>query len=50
MPERVEQYRLYADKCHELAAAFKNPDAKRTMFAMRVADIGGTTCQEHRNG
>jgi hypothetical protein len=35
--ERVEQYRLYADKCHELAAAFKNPDAKRTMFAMADA-------------
>ena len=37
MPERVEQYRLNADKCLELAQTFKDPDAKRTMFAM--ADV-----------
>ena len=34
MPERVDQYRLYADKCLELAEAFKDPDAKRTLLAM----------------
>jgi hypothetical protein len=33
MPERVGQYRLNADKCLELAETFKDPDAKRTMFA-----------------
>jgi hypothetical protein len=32
MPERVEQYRLNADKCLELAETFKDPDAKRTMW------------------
>ena len=37
MPERVEQYRLYADRCLELAESFKDPDAKRTMFAMADA-------------
>jgi hypothetical protein len=37
MPERVEQYRLNADKCLELAETFKDPDAKRTMFAMADA-------------
>jgi hypothetical protein len=37
MPERIEQYRLYADKCLELAESFKDPDAKRTMFAMADA-------------
>jgi hypothetical protein len=37
MPERVGQYRLNADKCLELAETFKDPDAKRTMFAMATA-------------
>ena len=37
MPERVDQYRLNADKCLELAETFKDPDAKRTMFAMADA-------------
>ncbi len=37
MPERVEQYRLNAEKCYELAQHFKDPDAKRTMFAMADA-------------
>ena len=37
MPERVEHYRLNADKCLELAGTFKDPDAKRTMFAMADA-------------
>jgi hypothetical protein len=34
MPERVDQYRLKADKCLDLAETFKHPDAKRTMLAM----------------
>jgi hypothetical protein len=37
MPERVEQYRFYADKCLELGESFKSPDAKRTLFAMAAA-------------
>jgi len=37
MPERVERYRLNADKCHELAQKFKDPDAKRTMLEMADA-------------
>jgi hypothetical protein len=37
MPERVDQYRLNADKCLELAESFKDPDAKRTLFAMAAA-------------
>ncbi len=37
MPERVDQYRLTADKCLELAESFKDPDAKRTLFAMAAA-------------
>jgi hypothetical protein len=37
MSERVEAYRLNADKCLELAETFKDPDAKRTMFAMADA-------------
>jgi hypothetical protein len=37
MPERVDQYRRNADKCLELAETFKDPDAKRTMFAMADA-------------
>jgi hypothetical protein len=37
MPERVDQYRLNADKCLELAETFKDPEAKRTMFAMADA-------------
>ena len=37
MPERVHQYRLNADKCLELAETFKDPDARRTLFAMAAA-------------
>jgi hypothetical protein len=37
MPERADQYRLHADKCLELAESFKDPDAKRTLFAMAAA-------------
>ncbi len=37
MPERVDQYRLNAEKCLELAESFKDPDAKRTLFAMSAA-------------
>jgi hypothetical protein len=37
MPERVDQYRLNAEKCHELAQKFKDADAKRTMLAMADA-------------
>jgi len=37
MPERVDQYRVNADKCLELAESFKDPDAKRTLFAMAAA-------------
>ncbi len=37
MPERADQYRLNADKCLELAESFKDPDAKRTLFAMAAA-------------
>ncbi len=37
MPERVDQYRRNADKCLELADTFKDPDAKRIMFAMADA-------------
>ncbi len=37
MAERVDQYRLNADKCLELAESFKDPDAKRTLFAMAAA-------------
>ena len=39
MPERVDQYRLYADKCLELAEAFKDPDAKRTLLAMAAGRL-----------
>ena len=37
MSERVDRYRLNAEKCHELAQKFKDPDAKRTMLAMAHA-------------
>jgi hypothetical protein len=37
MPERVDRYRQNAEKCHELAQKFKDPDAKRTMLAMAHA-------------
>jgi hypothetical protein len=37
MPERVEQYRLNAEKCFEAAKTFNDPEAKRTMFAMADA-------------
>ncbi len=37
MAERVDQYRLNADKCLELAESFKDPGAKRTLFAMAAA-------------
>ena len=32
MPERVEQYRVNAEKCLEVAKTFKDPEAKRTML------------------
>ena len=35
--ERLERYRLNAEKCLELAQRFKQPDAKRTMVAMSRA-------------
>ena len=37
MPKRVDQYRLNAVKCFELSQTFKDPDAKRTLFAMANA-------------
>jgi hypothetical protein len=37
MPERVDRYRLNAEKCYELAQNFKDPEAKRTMLAMADA-------------
>jgi predicted RNA-binding Zn-ribbon protein involved in translation (DUF1610 family) len=37
MPKRVDQYRLNAVKCFELSQTFKDPDAKRTLFAMAGA-------------
>ena len=37
MPRRVDQYRLNAVKCFELAQTFKDPEAKRTVFAMADA-------------
>ncbi len=37
MPKRVDEYRLNAVKCFELAQTFKDPDAKRTLFAMADA-------------
>jgi hypothetical protein len=39
MPERVDQYRQYAGRCLELAETFKDPYAKRTLFAMAAAWI-----------
>jgi hypothetical protein len=37
MPEQVEQYRLSAEKCLELAQTFNDLEAKRTMLAMADA-------------
>jgi hypothetical protein len=37
MPKRVDQYRLNAVKCFELSQTFKDPDARRTLFAMADA-------------
>ncbi len=37
MPKRVDRYRLNAVRCFELAQTFKDPDAKRTLFAMADA-------------
>ncbi len=37
MPQQVEQYRLHAEKCLELAQTFKDLEAKRTMLAMANA-------------
>ena len=34
MPQRVEQYRLNAERCFEAGKQFNDPEAKRTMFAM----------------
>lgn len=38
--------RSSAVKCFELAQAFNDPDANRSLFAM--ADVGYSTRQEHR--
>jgi hypothetical protein len=32
MPERVERYRLNAEKCFEAAKVLKDPEAKRAML------------------
>ena len=37
MPKLVDQYRLNAVKCFELSQTFKDPDARRTLFAMANA-------------
>src|SRR5262252_10267769 len=37
MPKRVDQYRLNAMKCFELSQTFKEPDARRALFAMADA-------------
>ena len=37
MTERAEQYRLNAEKCHELAQKFSEREAKRTMLSMADA-------------
>ncbi len=37
MPKQVDQYRRNAVRCFELAQTFKDPDAKRTVFAMADA-------------
>ncbi len=37
MPKHVEQYRLNADRCQQLAQTFKDPEAKRALFAMADA-------------
>jgi hypothetical protein len=34
MPKQVEQYRLNAEKCQQLAQTFEEPEAKRALFAM----------------
>jgi hypothetical protein len=34
MPQRVNRYRRYADQCFKLAESLKDPDARRTLFAM----------------
>ncbi len=37
MPELVDRYRQNAQKCFELAQKFKEPDARRALFAMADA-------------
>jgi predicted RNA-binding Zn-ribbon protein involved in translation (DUF1610 family) len=37
MPKRVDQYRLNAVKCFELSQTVKDPDARRSLFAMADA-------------
>jgi hypothetical protein len=37
MPERVNQYRLNAQKCFELALKSKDPDARRSLHLMADA-------------
>ena len=37
MPKRVDQYRLNAVKCFELSQTFRDPDARRALFAMADA-------------
>jgi hypothetical protein len=37
MPEQVEQYRLNAEKCRELAQTVADLEAKRTMLTMADA-------------
>jgi hypothetical protein len=33
MPKKVEWYRLNAERCQQLAQTFKEPEAKRALFA-----------------
>ncbi len=34
MPNKVEWYRLNAERCQQLAQTFKDPEAKRTLAVM----------------
>jgi hypothetical protein len=37
MPERLERYRLNAEKCLDLANTFSNPESKRALLVMANA-------------
>jgi hypothetical protein len=37
MPQRVEQYRLNAERCFEAGKQFNDPEAERSMFAIAQA-------------